>query len=138
MKWNNIRSAFDNLPKCITHGDFINKNIFIAKTKIDKTVFVIDWETASYSSPIVDLGGLDWTIFDMCGTDLNFYEAEIQKYWQNINTIDIEMCVNIGIVFRYLEWINIYSDGINQNWAKKAFKRLMQCEHSLSKVSPMV
>lgn len=89
----------------ISHRDMDCKNVLWDK---DGTPFVIDWESAGYVNPLVELidVALAWSGMSTDNPNLDKFKAVVSSYIENGGTIysDISAILNYGYMGR-LEWL---------------------------------
>ena len=100
-RWDEIWNFCDTLPKCLLHGDFINKNLRVRMVNDCPALYVMDWEFASWSVPVEDMAGLDMSI----------YSPIVQQTWPQLNLETAKRAANIGSIVRYFAWIRGFSRG---------------------------
>ena len=110
--WPTLAERCATMPHCLVHGDFIAKNVRIR----DELLFALDWEEAGWGVPAEDLGALDQTIADVGGCDLDAYYARVRDAWPNFDRGAAAELRGIGIMLRYICWIQAESVALRSQW----------------------
>ncbi len=130
-RWSEIEAFCATAPKCLVHGDFISKNVKVRLEKDAGVLYAIDWERAGWGVPVEDLGGLDQTIADFGGIDIETYRQEVRPMWSSLDRPSADRLVHIGIIFRYLAWIQATSSGLHSDWVDGTVASLRSYSHRL-------
>jgi len=93
--WHAIEAICQDFPQCAVHGDFIKKNVRVGERRGERTLLVMDWETAGWGSPVEDIAGLD----------VDSYLHEVRDVWSHLDAPSIRRAEVVGRVFRTLAWI---------------------------------
>jgi len=121
--WDDIECFCAQIPPCLVHGDFIQKN---ARVRIDETgpsIFVFDWHSAGWGLPAEDVAGLDIYIY---WKKIREYQPDVYK-----DILIIKKLKGRGMIFRYLDWIHGASFGLAYEWVEKTIQDLKTYEDSL-------
>jgi hypothetical protein len=110
--WRALARRCADMPHCLVHGDFISKNVRIC----DGRLLALDWELAGWGIPAEDLGALDQTIADLDGRDVDAYWARVRDAWPKFDRDAAAAMRNIGIVLRYLCWIQAECVALGSEW----------------------
>lgn len=132
--WAEIIRLCDKMPKCVVHGDFIGKNVMINVTDNNNTINVFDWEYVGWGVPAIDLGALDYTIWNLKEKDVTKYTRSVQRVWPNVTEIVVQQWINIGLIFRYLAWISTTSLGLASDYVDEPMYQLKDYSTSLTSV----
>jgi aminoglycoside phosphotransferase (APT) family kinase protein len=91
--WSHVERACVGVPRTLVHCDFRPKNAFVRQGRNGLEILPLDWETAGWGPPAVDLTRID----------LPAYTAVIQAHWRPaVRLEDVERLAAVGAVFRYL------------------------------------
>jgi len=90
--WAGLDDACAGVPATLVHGDFQRKNAYIRAGARGPEVVPIDWETAGWGVPAVDLARID----------LAAYLAVVQPCWPELRAEDLRRLAACGTVFRAL------------------------------------
>lgn len=112
--WDEIKSFCDTIPSCLVHGDFIGKNVRILLQDNEPLLYVLDWEASGWGVPAEDIGGLDMDIYWSIIKDTDF----------SLNRQTLQRLSDLGLVFRYLAWIQATSVGLEYEWVEKTMQDL--------------
>ena len=110
--WGALAHRCTAMPHCLVHGDFIAKNVRVR----DGRLFALDWEEAGWGVPAEDLGALDQTIADLDGRDLDAYRARVRDAWPGFDGAAAAEMRGIGVVLRYVCWIQAESVALRSEW----------------------
>ena len=108
-RWETIQRACAGPPSTLVHGDFQPKNIRIRPALSGAEILVMDWETAGWGNPAVDLAparGADTTI----QVDLEAYASEVSPAWPGVDAAAIRRIAVLGFVLRRLaamDWASV-------------------------------
>jgi hypothetical protein len=99
--WNELDECFEGVPATLVHGDFRPKNVHLRTIDSGAGVFVLDWETAGWGPPAVDLapsrGG-----YSARHLDVETYVSIAHESWANLDSQMIGRLVAAGTIFRRL------------------------------------
>jgi aminoglycoside phosphotransferase (APT) family kinase protein len=112
------------------HGDFFAKNVKVSNDH-NPIILAFDWEAARWGTPFEDLAALDTTILDMHGVDVRAYWRKVRDRWPDADLDSVEKMVNVGVVFRYLAFIQATSAGRKSDWVEPTVHALCDYEHRL-------
>jgi hypothetical protein len=128
--WQELEVLCSTSPPCLVHGDFIAKNVKVSNDH-NPIIMAFDWEAAGWGTPFEDLGALDTTVQDMHGVDVHAYWRKVRDRWPGADLDSVEKMVNVGIVFRYIEFIQDTSAGLKSDWVEPTVHALCDYEHRL-------
>jgi len=97
--WAAIELACAGVPATLVHGDFQPKNAYIRTGANGSELFAIDWETAGWGVPAVDL----------IRVDLPTYWSVVQPSWPDVRLEDVRRLAAVGRVLRPLaaiRWVS--------------------------------
>jgi hypothetical protein len=122
--WNEIWRFCDAFPKCLLHGDLINKNMMIRMLAGRPALYVMDWECASWSVPVEDIAGLDMAI----------YWPIVREIWPQLDLETAQRAAHMGSIMKYSAWIHGYSLGLlcDNEDIEDTFEDLRYCEDKLA------
>jgi hypothetical protein len=115
--WCRIVAVWDEMPRCLMHGDFISSNVRVREGNNGPTLHVIDWGRAGWGVPAKDLAGLD---FDA-------YWREVHGCWSHFGRETIQTMADVGDVLRYLDWM----EGTSQYLASSSSSWVEELEGDL-------
>jgi aminoglycoside phosphotransferase (APT) family kinase protein len=100
------------LPRTLIHGDFVAKNLRVREDGARRTLVVVDWETAGWGLPGVDLAA------ELEGghpvPDLHAYAEVMQHTWPKVSRSDFEELYRIGSLLRLLAAIDWEAASLGQ------------------------
>lgn len=121
-RWDEIWNFCDILPKCLLHGDFINKNLRVRSVDGRLSLYVMDWEYASWSVPVEDMAGLDMSV----------YWPIVRGTWPQLSLETARRAANIGSIMKYSAWIQGFSAGLLYDDIEDTLEDLRYCEVELA------
>ena len=118
MRWEALCEPCSALPRTLVHGDVARKNSRLRATPDGPAIVMLDWETAGWGPPAVDLktcarpakhlpGGWDGTV------PLEAYAAAVAEAWPAVTLRDVQRHARTGTVFRLLAGIRWASELLN-------------------------
>jgi len=94
--WVRIERACTGVPATLVHGDFQRKNTYIRNGASGPELLAIDWETAGWGVPAVDLTRID----------LPTYWSVLRRWWPTVRLEDVRRLASVGRVFLQLAAIH--------------------------------
>ena len=97
--WTNIEGACTGIPATLAHGDFQRKNAYIRNGASGPELVAIDWETAGWGVPAVDLTKID----------LGTYWSVVHPCWPDVRLEDVQRLAAVGRIFLQLaaiRWVS--------------------------------
>lgn len=123
-KWATLVGLVDLLPPTLVHGDFVRKNVRMAERPDRRTVYVLDWETAGWGSPISDLATLSVAGFRASASEFEVYTSAVERYWPTIDPATIEQARRGGVVMRWIVAIDWAASSLGSICNTHAFHQL--------------
>jgi Phosphotransferase enzyme family len=99
--WNELDQCFDGAPATLVHGDFRPKNVHLRTIDSEACVFVLDWETAGWGPPAVDLAPARGP-YSAHQVDVATYRSIAHESWAKSDSHTIGRLVAAGTIFRRL------------------------------------
>ena len=96
-----LEECFEGAPATLVHGDFRPKNVHLRTIDSGACVFVLDWETAGWGPPAVDLAPARGS-FSARHVDIETYVSIAHGSWANLDSQMIGRLVAAGTIFRRL------------------------------------
>ncbi len=103
--WSALESFAASCPRTLVHGDFSPKNVYVQSQASRRVLLPIDWETAGWGIPAVDLAPACGYPMH-CHVDLAIYQRAVNACWPDLTRRVLEGLVEIGRVFRLLAAIH--------------------------------
>ena len=101
LHWNELEECFEGAPATLVHGDFRPKNVHLRTTDSGAGLFVLDWETAGWGPPAVDLAPARGP-YSARHVDIETYISIAHESWANLDSQMIGRLVAAGTIFRRL------------------------------------
>jgi aminoglycoside phosphotransferase (APT) family kinase protein len=99
--WNELDQCFDGAQATLVHGDFRPKNVHLRTIDSEACVFVLDWETAGWGPPAVDLAPARGP-YSAHQVDVATYRSIAHESWAKSDSHTIGRLVAAGTIFRRL------------------------------------
>jgi hypothetical protein len=133
--WNEIESLCLQMPRTVSHGDFVAKNMRLHHNQQGITVYVFDWETTGWGSPAIDLAQIPqaFTRFS-AKVHIDTYTAIIRRHWINLKLDTLSRIVHLGTLFRLLmciEWMTLY---LKYSYLERPMRKLEYYESKLDNI----
>jgi hypothetical protein len=109
LRWSALEECFEGAPATLVHGDFRPKNVHLRPTDSGAGAFVLDWETAGWGPPAVDLAPARGPS-SARDVDIETYVSIAQESWANSDSQMIRRLVAAGTIFRRLaamDWASL-------------------------------
>ena len=96
--WDRLDETCTRTPATLVHGDIQRKNMYVRAGDDGKepALYVIDWETAGWGVPAVDLPKIDLPAY--CDT--------VRSAWPGVRLEDVRRLAAVGVVFLQLAAIH--------------------------------
>jgi len=101
LHWSELEACFEGVPTTLVHGDFRPKNVHLRTIDSGAGVFVLDWETAGWGPPAVDLAPARGS-YSGHHVDIETYVSTAHESWVNLDSQEIGRLVAAGTIFRRL------------------------------------
>ena len=120
--WAGVERACMGVPPTLVHGDFQRKNTYIRNGVSGPELFAIDWETAGWGVPAVDLTRIDlstyWSVVRCCWPDVRLEEVRrltavgrLFLQLAAIRWVSPELAYDSGLYLkRPMSWLRIFHD----------------------------
>jgi aminoglycoside phosphotransferase (APT) family kinase protein len=108
------------MPCTVVHGDFVPKNVRVARRAGRLVVLPFDWETAGWGPPAADLASFQKGI----RPDLTHYANAVAGAWPGLGIDDLMAMSDLGRLFRVLAAIDWASVGLTDRSAGYAAEEL--------------
>ena len=131
--WEQLLNNCQSFPQTLVHGDFRPKNIYIQQHATGNRLYVIDWETAGWGIPAVDLApsrGLSTS----AQVDMPTYFSIAREFWKDLDIPTLQYFVHVGSLFRRLTAIYWASLGLSYPWVEKPIQSMYIYQNEISQV----
>jgi ABC-type cobalamin/Fe3+-siderophores transport system ATPase subunit len=131
-RWATFAALMDVLPPTLVHGDIAPKNVRIEDRCGAPTVYVLDWETAGWGCPAVDLPCLGMRAFKAtAGPVYEAYATAVRRRWPTVDAATIEHARRVGTVMRRISAINWAAQSLGYGWDVRPLRRINAFAESL-------
>jgi hypothetical protein len=143
--WGQVEHWCATMPRTLIHGDFVTKNVRVRAGLGTTDLLVIDWETAGWGIPAIDLMQF---LCKSVSPDLTTYWSVVHRSWPHLGLEDIRRMADVGRIFRLLaatDWDSRdlgtaaverskYHLGVYQTWFAEALRAAewWRCEQTWS------
>lgn len=93
-----------NLPQCVVHADFVDKNVLVTRRRGDLALFALDWGISGWGVPAPDLEYLD----------THRYFGMVSHAWPHVQRSDIQFLKAVGIVMRQLGIVGAWATCLSE------------------------
>jgi phosphotransferase family enzyme len=97
--WSRIEDAGNGFPHTLAHGDIQRKNICVRNGAAGPELCLIDWETAGWGPPAVDLPKLDPIA----------YHSIVSDAWSGVRLDDVRRLATAGTILQLvagIDWVS--------------------------------
>ncbi|PYO88726.1 MAG: hypothetical protein DMD66_06835 [Gemmatimonadetes bacterium] len=97
--WSRFENACNAFPRTLVHGDIQRKNIHVRSGANAPQLCLIDWETAGWGLPAVDLPKLDLTV----------YHTVVGAAWPRVGLDDVHRVAAVGTALQQvaaIDWVS--------------------------------
>ena len=129
--WEQLLNNCQSFPQTLVHGDFRPKNIYIQQNVTGNQLYVVDWETAGWGIPAVDLApsrGLSTS----AQVDMTIYLSLAREFWKALDMPTLQFFVRVGCLFRRLTAMYWASLGLSYRWIEKPIQSLYIYQNELA------
>jgi hypothetical protein len=123
--WNDVCERFADMPRCLVHADFVNKNVVIVPRTGRSELIALDWGIAGWGVPAPDLEYLD----------ASDYFALVKPVWPDVRFADVCYLKKAGIVMRHLGLVEVWASCLREETAW-AMERLVESTSTLKRATP--
>jgi len=94
--WRTIEQRCAQMPRSLVHGDYVSKNLRVARHGGQTALIVMDWEMAGWGTPAPDLHTADLNAY------LTAYRAAAADRWPELTMEQLQEWAHVGRVLRLL------------------------------------
>ena len=120
--WRDVAEVCEQMPQSLIHGDLSPKNTRIRNCSARRSFFAIDWETAAWGTPAIDLGSLT--------PDLPTYLSAMPPGVTDAESV--KQMALAGRVFRLIISIGWETKSIASLWPTRAIWHIASYREQLS------
>jgi aminoglycoside phosphotransferase (APT) family kinase protein len=114
QRWSWIAESCGRMPQTLVHGDLAAKNTSVRKGEEGISLVVMDWETAGWGVPAIDLCPLD--------PDLAAYWSAARQSWTGQTSL--LQAAAIGKIFRLVVAASWETGHLSTPWVARAMRHL--------------
>lgn len=134
--WPQLEALCRGLPSTLVHGDFVGKNIRIEKGALGLAVWIFDWESAGWGSPVVDLAQAQPGAGRISANpDIHAYWVAVKGRWPAVDLDTVERLAHVGTIFRLLAAIGWVAPGLTSGPVRRTIGHLSVYESNLSRLT---
>lgn len=140
--WSALERAAEGIPPTLIHGDYQTKNLRLREGANGLELIPIDWETAGWGLPLVDLADAPHPRVRN-QVDLGAYHATVQARWPHLTRAHLERLRSCGYLWRRMaavQWETAYLKFDHPRWLLKPLMTLnlylLQLEEGLGQLAP--
>jgi aminoglycoside phosphotransferase (APT) family kinase protein len=104
--WSIVECLYAVAPRCLVHRDFFERNVRVCTKGAKPVLYVIDWESAGWDVPALDLRRLD----------LVAYWTVVRETWPQLDLKKIREMANLGVILRFIPAITWVSRNLAHEW----------------------
>ena len=117
--WNGLTRLCERIPRTLVHGDLSPKNTRIRSSRDGDELVAIDWETAGWGVPAIDLAsGRGFSLIP----DLRDYLSALQPGFADAEAV--ALMAEIGQIFRLIVAMNWETGRLAGRWPARAVRRM--------------
>jgi len=121
-RWSGIEKFCDGIPCTLVHGDFVHHNLRVRTTRAGPLFLPLDWETAGWGIPAVDLAR---RVTDHAASpDIAAYWSIVRDSRWELDLPALRKLVDLGVVFRRLDDIRWSSEKLAYSWVERPMRWL--------------
>jgi hypothetical protein len=123
-RWREVEQLSAAIPPTLVHADLVAKNMRVRDGTDGPTLVALDWETAGWGPPGIDLQSVD----------MEEYTREIRRAWPALGSTDIMTSAYVGEIFWFAACVDWESWAFETEWVWRLTKNLPVYERRLSAV----
>ena len=120
--WRELAQLCQGMPQTLVHGDLSAKNTRVRTYESGHSLFAIDWETASWGAPAIDLASLS--------PDLQTYLSAFRP--ESAEAGVVTRVVIAGRIFRLIVSMSWEKKRLASDWPKRGMRHMAQYHACLS------
>jgi hypothetical protein len=117
-RWHRLEESSAEVPRTLVHGDFRPKNVRIRTGNEGTDLVALDWETAGWGTPAVDLASARARPINLI--DIATYYSIARESWPTLDVRSILRLISVGWIFRRLAAISWDCLNLTSPWPQKA------------------
>lgn len=117
--WGEIDRFCDRMPRTLVHGDLAMKNTRIRATPAGNSLVVMDWETAGWGVPAIDLAQFTGRCVS---PDLATYASVLPECWPG--AANLVQMAELGRIFRMIVAMSWEREGLLSTYIQRPMRRM--------------
>jgi thiamine kinase-like enzyme len=105
-RWPEVEQLSAAMPPTLVHADLVAKNMRVRPGADGPTLVALDWETAGWGRPGIDLQSVD----------VEEYAREIRSVWPTLGSADIVASAHVGEIFWFVACVDWESWAFETEW----------------------
>jgi len=116
--WAQVEQASESVPRTIVHGDFVRKNVPVRAGPAGPVLLPLDWETAGWGLPTIDLVTAnlarltDDPVALSASPEMGVYRSVVGQFWPRCGDHDLAVLTNLGMIFRVIDSVKWACEGL--------------------------
>ena len=135
QNWQLIALRCSEMPATVLHGDFVPKNIRVKGGATGDYIVALDWETAGWGIPALDILSGVITPYRGFG-DVPAYVRTVQVAWPHVDVPTVHRWGAVGLLFRLLASVFWASQDLNYSWLPRTMAHMELYLSRLHRVLP--
>jgi hypothetical protein len=109
--WSEATACCDQMSRTLVHGDLVEKNMRVRCNRLGDDLLVMDWETAGWGVPAVDLTQIEGGS-KSASPELTTYQSAIMASWPHLDAPLLRRLAQFGRMFRVIATIRRASESL--------------------------
>ncbi len=121
--WTQIEQACASAPRTLVHGDFVRKNVPVRPGPTGPVLLPLDWETAGWGLPTIDLvtARIARVTDDpnalSASPEMSVYRSVVGEFWPGCGDHDLAILTTLGVIFRLIDSVKWACEGLTEERA---------------------
>jgi hygromycin-B 4-O-kinase len=107
------RIAPDPVPRCLVHGDLINRNVLVRDDQISG---IFDWGCSLYGDPLYDLAWFEFWAPWYPDLNVELLKAEMEQRWKEAGYIPTEKDTRLSACHLHIGLDHLAYNAFTENW----------------------
>jgi aminoglycoside phosphotransferase (APT) family kinase protein len=118
-RWTYLSQLCEEMPQTLVHGDLAPKNTRIKTSPAGDGLVLLDWETAGWGVPAIDLAQFTpWSL----SPDLAAYRSVVRPEFADAQTVS--RMSQVGRIFRLIAAMSWEKECLNGPWPARAMRHM--------------